>query len=44
MSIYITRGLMATLIGNDGLHPTESGYRKIADCFSPRSDGARKTR
>jgi len=23
----------ATLIGSDGLHPTESGYRKIADLF-----------
>jgi lysophospholipase L1-like esterase len=23
----------ATLIGSDGLHPTESGYRKIADIF-----------
>jgi len=23
----------ATLIGGDGLHPTESGYRKIADLF-----------
>jgi lysophospholipase L1-like esterase len=23
----------ATLIGSDGLHPTEAGYRKIADLF-----------
>jgi lysophospholipase L1-like esterase len=23
----------ATLVGSDGLHPTESGYRKIADLF-----------
>jgi lysophospholipase L1-like esterase len=23
----------ATLIGSDGLHPTETGYRKIADLF-----------
>jgi lysophospholipase L1-like esterase len=23
----------ATLIGSDGLHPTEAGYRRIADIF-----------
>ena len=23
----------ATLIGSDGLHPTEAGYRRIADLF-----------
>jgi lysophospholipase L1-like esterase len=23
----------ATLIGSDGLHPTEAGYRRIAELF-----------
>ena len=27
----------ATLIGSDGLHPTEAGYRRIADVSLPRS-------
>ena len=30
----------ATLIGSDGLHPTEAGYRKIADVFFAAVKGA----
>jgi len=34
----------ATLIGSDGLHPTESGYRKIADLFFAAIRTALETR
>jgi lysophospholipase L1-like esterase len=34
----------ATLIGSDGLHPTESGYRKIADLFFTAIRAALETR
>jgi len=35
---------VATLIGSDGLHPTESGYRKIADLFFAAIRTALETR
>jgi lysophospholipase L1-like esterase len=34
----------ATLIGSDGLHPTEAGYRKIADVFFAAVKGALEER
>jgi len=34
----------ATLIGSDGLHPAESGYRKIADLFFAAIRTALETR
>ena len=34
----------ATLIGSDGLHPTEAGYRRIADLFFEAIRNALETR
>jgi lysophospholipase L1-like esterase len=34
----------ATLIGSDGLHPTEAGYRRIADVFLSAIRGALEVR